>query len=245
MYSNSLIRPIHRFFLSLLQDTEFPGVIARPIGSFLSQSEFGYQMIRCNADLLNVIQIGITLADQDGNTPVNCPTWQFNFRYNLAENPYSEESITLLRKSGIDFDSHAIRGIEPAKFGEFMISSGLILNEKVTWLTFHSGYDFAYYLKLVTDLPLPATEVEFLEMLRIYFPRIFDVKYIVNRVCGAKGGLNQLGKTLNVNRTGPLHQAGSDSLFTADVFFEARKQYFPLGLEESVYLNSIFGLGTY
>ena len=63
------------------QDTEFPGVIARPVGSFSNQNDLTYQSLRCNVDLLKIIQLGITLFDEQGNmTPC---TWQFNFCFNL------------------------------------------------------------------------------------------------------------------------------------------------------------------
>ena len=37
-------------------------------------------MLRCNVDLLRLIQLGITFADENGELPEDCPTWQFNFR---------------------------------------------------------------------------------------------------------------------------------------------------------------------
>jgi CCR4-NOT transcription complex subunit 7/8 len=46
-------------------------------------------------------------------------------------------SIDLLTKSGIDFVAHEARGIDPFRFGELLMSSGVVLNEDVTWVTFH------------------------------------------------------------------------------------------------------------
>lgn len=65
------------------QDTEFPGVVARPIGSFSSHTDYHYQTLRCNVDLLKIIQLGITFADENGELADDCPTWQFNFKFNL------------------------------------------------------------------------------------------------------------------------------------------------------------------
>lgn len=45
-----------------------------------------------------------------------------------------------------------------------------------------SGYDFGYLLKLVSCTALPATEAEFFELLRIWFPCIWDIK--VSRASG-------------------------------------------------------------
>lgn len=66
------------------QDTEFPGVVARPIGTFKTSSDYHYQTMRCNVDLLKLIQIGITLADEEGNFPQDVTTWQFNFKFNIG-----------------------------------------------------------------------------------------------------------------------------------------------------------------
>jgi CCR4-NOT transcription complex subunit 7/8 len=66
-----------------VQDTEFPGVVARPIGQFKSSNEYHYQTLRCNVDLLKMIQVGLTLSDENGNIPPGGGTWQFNFKFDL------------------------------------------------------------------------------------------------------------------------------------------------------------------
>ena len=71
------------YLLPATQDTEFPGVVARPIGQWKSTSEYHYQTMRCNVDLLKIIQVGITLADAEGNMPPEPSTWQFNFRFSI------------------------------------------------------------------------------------------------------------------------------------------------------------------
>ena len=69
----------------LLQDTEFPGVVARPIGEFRSTADYQYQLLRCNVDLLRIIQLGLTFLDENGKTPGGSyTTWQFNFKFNLS-----------------------------------------------------------------------------------------------------------------------------------------------------------------
>jgi CCR4-NOT transcription complex subunit 7/8 len=66
-----------------LKDTEFPGVVARPIGSFKTSSDYHYQTMRCNVDLLKPVQVGLTLADEDGNYPQDISTWEFNFHFSV------------------------------------------------------------------------------------------------------------------------------------------------------------------
>lgn len=38
---------------------------------------------------------------------------------------------------------------------------------QVRWITFHSGYDFGYLLKLLTCQSLPANEGEFFQLLKV------------------------------------------------------------------------------
>lgn len=41
---------------------------------------------------------------------------------------------------------------------------------QVRWITFHSGYDFGYLLKVLTCQPLPQTEADFFELLKVGVP---------------------------------------------------------------------------
>ena len=45
-------------------DTEFPGVVARPTGDNYGDAQ--YQTLRCNVDLLKLIQLGLSFTDGDG-----------------------------------------------------------------------------------------------------------------------------------------------------------------------------------
>lgn len=42
-----------------------------------------YKKIKMNVDKLKVIQVGISLSDDEGNMPPGITTWQFNLRFNL------------------------------------------------------------------------------------------------------------------------------------------------------------------
>ena len=46
-------------------------------------------------------------------------------------------------------------GINMELFGELLTTSGLIVDENITWLTFSSGYDFGYLLRTVINTELP------------------------------------------------------------------------------------------
>lgn len=53
---------------------------------------------------------------------------------------YAQDSIELLTRSGIDFKKHEEQGIDVNDFGELLMSSGVVLNDRIKWTSFHSGY---------------------------------------------------------------------------------------------------------
>lgn len=188
----ALIREVVQHYPFVAMDTEFPGVVSKPIGTFTSNSEYLYQIMRCNITMLKIIQIGLTFMNSEGKKPENICTWQFNFRFNLNEDMFAQESIELLTNSGIQFNKHDQEGIDPTEFAVLLIGSGVVLSDNISWLSFHSGYDFGYLLKLLTDQPLPKKESEFFELLKIYFPRVYDLKYLMKSTKDLKGGLQEV-----------------------------------------------------
>ena len=45
--------------------------------------EIEYRTIKMNVDKLKVIQVGISIADEEGYVPPGIGTWQFNFKFDL------------------------------------------------------------------------------------------------------------------------------------------------------------------
>lgn len=225
-------------------DTEFPGVVARPTGPFRDNRSYYYQTMRCNVNLLKVIQIGFTFSDDKGKRPPNS-TWQFNFKFSVNEDLYAQDSIDFLRDCGIDFERHTSQGIDPAEFAMLMTTSGIVLNDEINWLSFHGSYDFGYLLRILSNQPLPQTEEPFFELLQTYFPSLYDIKHVLRSVNDARAssqtGLNKLAEYLDVLRVGPCHQAGSDSYVTSSTFFALVERYFTGAIAESE-MNQIYGL---
>ncbi|KAM0686287.1 CCR4-NOT core DEDD RNase subunit, partial [Conglomerata obtusa] len=221
-------------FISM--DTEFPGVVAKPTGNFTSQSAFLYQQLRCNVDLLRIIQLGITLSDHKGNYPSPC-TWQFNFTFNLESDMYSQDSIDLLIKAQIDFERHRDEGIDIEDFGDLLITSGMVMTRNIFWVSFHSAYDFGYLVKLMTCNPLPEREEDFFALLNVLFINFYDVKYMMRGSKYLKKGLQEIADDLAVQRKGIQHQAGSDSYLTSLTFFKSRDVLFSGEIENEKNIN--------
>ncbi|CCC08412.1 unnamed protein product [Sordaria macrospora k-hell] len=282
----AILRDLVDKYPYIAMDTEFPGVVSRPMGGFRGKSDYHYQCLRTNVDMLKVIQIGIALFNEDGEQPPARPNstdsmdlagkraanqqgpfpfaWQFNFKFSLKEDMFNQTSIESLQQAGIDFNLLERDGIDPKEFAALLIPSGLVCFEEVRWISFHGGYDFGYLTKLLICSQLPNDEVEFDQIMKLYFPSTYDVKHLMKHAIkqynsgaltpndpGAaeilqkfeqKSGLEHIADTLKVKRVGSAHQAGSDSLITGKVFFELRKRIFngDIGGE---HVGKVWGLG--
>uniref|UniRef100_A0A2R9C3J5 poly(A)-specific ribonuclease n=1 Tax=Pan paniscus TaxID=9597 RepID=A0A2R9C3J5_PANPA len=188
------IRQVIRKYHYVAMDTEFPGVVARPIRELRSNPDYQYQLLRCNVDFLKIIQLGLTFMNEQGEYPPGTSTWQLNFKFNLMEDMHEE-------------------GIETQYFAELM-TSGVLLCEGVKWLSFHSSYDFGYLIKILTNSNLPEEELDFFEILRLFFPVIYAVE---------------------LERIGPQHQAGSDSSLTGMAFSKMREMFFQDHMDDAKY----------
>lgn len=246
-YEFELIREIVDEYPYVAMDTEFPGIVLRPVGNFKNSNEYHYQTLKGNVDTLKLIQLGLTFSDERGNLPTcgtdKCCIWQFNFReFNLGNDVFASESIELLKQSGIDFEKNNERGVDAVRFGELLMSSGIVLNDNVHWVTFHSGYDFGYLLKLLTCQNLPETQAGFFSLINMYFPTLYDIKHLMKFCNSLHGGLNKLAELLEVERVGICHQAGSDSLLTSCTFRKLKENFFSGSLDK--YAGVLYGLGV-
>lgn len=281
-----MLRQLIQKYPYVSMDAEFPGIVARPIGSFAgSKAEYHYQTLRCNVDILKPIQVGITLWTEEGELPPpqdtsllnnsnpkmqgygnmllnqNIPcTWVFNFQFNLEEDMYAESSIELLKSSGVDFQRHMEMGISQEAFGALLTTSGLAFNPDVHWLSFHSGYDFGYLIKLLSADALPAEQSDFFNLVTTFFPKLWDIKFLLRHAqrkrnanqlsevsqrivdsLGTKSGLADLAEELGCQRIGSAHTAGSDAWLTGAVFWSMKNKIFSGQLEEEL-SDQIYGL---
>ncbi len=216
-------------------DTEFPG--------FPNKSKTCddiYDTIRSNVNPFKIIQAGFTLFDKNGKSPQPTSTWQFNFKYDIKTDRFSNASMKMLVNSGINFDLHQRRGITMECFGEYLMTSGLVLNDNVHWISFQGSYDFAYVLKILTNQPLPDIEEEFFEELNIYFINYYDIRYILRNNEYYTLSLQRIANALDIVRIGTQHQAGSDSMLTGDIFFRLKKIFIGDYLNDK---NVLYGIG--
>ncbi|CAK7339361.1 unnamed protein product [Dovyalis caffra] len=230
VYEFFLIKQSISQFSLVALDTEFPGTLFQLTldKSLLSQAppSVNYLLMKCNVDLLKIIQLGMTLSDSQGNLPSLGSefhyVWQFNFRdFDIEHDSYNEESIELLECHGIDFKKNREKGINSSDFARLVLSSGLVFNNSsISWITFHGAYDFGFLIKILTKQKLPSNVSSFLALMKYFFgDRVYDTKFMMGTIRGLVGGLERVAKLLGVERiTGSRHQAGSDSLLTLQTF---------------------------
>ena len=224
-------------------DTEFPGIIKNLHNL---TNDFYFKTMKLNVESTKLIQIGITLSDKNGDYPKNYPyySWQFNFKFDLEKDKFSEESINLLKNSGIDFENLKKNGIDFKDFAKELLNSSLILNPNVKWISFQGSYDFSYLLNLVINEGFPKDEKNFIETLSLYFPEYYDLRMLVKDTEKYfYGGLNKLIYTLGIERKGINHQAGSDSIATIEAFHKLTKNGIITKKKLKTFKNVLYGIG--
>ncbi|PON65401.1 Ribonuclease [Parasponia andersonii] len=254
-----LLRVLVPLYPYISMDTEFPGFVFQPPAVDPSHEpdpyyvrklkpSDQYAVMKSNVDALNVIQVGLTLADADGNLP-DLGTdrrfiWQFNFRdFDITRDVYAPNSIDMLRRQGIDFELNRIHGVDSAEFAQLMKRHRLVCNKGVTWVTFHSAYDLGYLVKMITgNHRLPDKLNVFLRVVRLIFgERVYDIKHMMRFCNSLFGGLDCVARTLRVERVvGRRHQAGSDSLLIWQVFKKMMDFYFDDAAEK--HAGVLYGL---
>ncbi|GMQ01655.1 hypothetical protein CsSME_00048218 [Camellia sinensis var. sinensis] len=140
-----LIRRVLDDYPNVAMDTEFPGTIifSDKHYSCLSPSD-NYFLMKSNVDALNLIQVGLTLSNNQGNLPDlytdSCYAWQFNFRdFDIeSDDLRNADSIKLLKRQGIDFKKNREEGIDSREFAKMLLWSGLVYKRpSKRWVTFH------------------------------------------------------------------------------------------------------------
>ena len=154
------------------------------------------------------------------------------------------ESIKLLQDAGINFEELSDHGIDPMVFGDYLMTSGLIINHEIYWITFHGSYDFSYLYKVLKNDNLPNSLAKYQKFLKHLFPNIYDIKTMIDDMEKINNySLNKLAEELSVDRHGASHQAGSDSLLTLQCFFALWNREFKDGIPVKYY-NKIYGLNN-
>ncbi|KAA6382528.1 MAG: putative CCR4-NOT transcription complex subunit 8 [Streblomastix strix] len=220
----------------IAMDTEFPGEVFQ---MFSMDEASSYEKLKKNCDRLKLIQVGFSFGKKDGTTKDGTSTWQFNLQFDTNTDQYARSSLDMLLNAGLDFDKHRKDGIDPSLFCELLWTSGIMLNDEVDWVTFHSSYDFGYMTKVATGEPLPDTEHEF----KILVDKLFPSRYDLKLVSGTRRGLNILAAECGIVRKGSMHQAGSDALITLETYFQIINNDIKWSERRQEFYGRIAGIG--
>ncbi|CAD8159186.1 unnamed protein product [Paramecium octaurelia] len=223
-------------------DTEFPGTEYDQPES--DDKDYEYLQLVRNVQKYKLIQLGISLANEAGEVPLAKNTWQFHFKFNAQYDQLMSSVKNMLEQAGIKFDDLASKGIDYSEFCEVVTGSGLILNDEIKYVVFHGEFDFGYLLHLFHHSGIPDTQDEFYKMMKLYFPSIYDLKYILKDNPKYKdAGLSRLATKVEVTRIGPEHQAGSDALLTLQCYYQMKFCFPDLQSDFEKNMNVIYGIG--
>lgn len=256
----NIIRSLISRYPYVSMDTEFPGVIhhpdpSGPIPPHCRSPAEQYHFIKKNVDDLELIQLGLTLMDRDGNLPaspglnqVSC-IWEFNFcDFDPERDPHNPESIEFLKGKGFNFKLNREFGIRSTDFGQHVMRSRMLYTDSVTWVSFHGAYDFAYLVKIILrtnnrNRKLPENLNKFFTTLgNIFGHKVYDIKHVMQFCDGLYGGLERVAATLGVKReVGIGHNAGPDSLLIWRVFEKIRDKHFHKA-DPKPYVGALYGL---
>ena len=68
---------------NLSQEDKIKSETSQILGGDNNCINSNYKNIKNNVDNLKVIQVGITLSNEEGEFPEDISTWQFNFKFDL------------------------------------------------------------------------------------------------------------------------------------------------------------------
>ena len=237
------ISAIKKKYKYIGMDTEFPGCVYALKNL---TKDFYYKTLKINVNSTKLIQLGITFTNEKGEFPEKYKyhTYQFNFKFDSEKDKYSEESLNLLKNNGINFEKLKKNGISEKDFAEKLMTSGLVLNPSINWVSYQGSYDFAYLLKLLIKDNLPESEDEFMNLLKLYFPSFFDIRMLVRDNENLfHGGLSKLISKIDIERKGINHQAGSDSIATIEAFHKLKEKGNIDNNKIKSFKNVLYGLG--
>lgn len=249
------IRRLIKQFNYVSISTEFIGTMARPIGNFETKADYHYQTMRSNVDLLNPVQLAISLSDANGNKPDNEPsTWQFNFKYDLGDEMISAETLDLLRSSGVNLEMNLSNGVDKFEFAQLMMDSGLLLEPNTTWITFHAAYDIGFLVNILMNDMMPSSREDFEWWVHKLMPSLFDLNLIYKIVRDFKSpqqpassqySLNTLGDEIGIPRFPIFTTTGGQALLMILSFCYLSKicmNKLPDGSDFMKCKNTIYGI---
>ncbi|CAJ1403281.1 unnamed protein product [Effrenium voratum] len=191
-------------------DTEFSGVLQED--AWKKSSDLHYLAMRESVDVFRPLQLGLAIGSQQGQSLV---AWNFNLRFDLQEDLYTDSAVQFLSGAGLDFQRHATEGIDCGLLRALLGGSELFAQS--SWLTFAGSYDLGYLLRLLSPSPLPAALENFEALLDARCAARVELRDAL-----PFGSLASLAEDHGVLRRGCAHTAGSDALLTLDLFFRMK-----------------------
>lgn len=182
-----------------------------------------YSHMRWSVDEGDLVQVGLAITELD--YPQETRIFEFNIRFDPTTRPNNSARITFLKKSNMQLEEHASKGIMLNEFIRHLRACGLLNNRAVTWITYQGFSDYGYLLRGLEKVQrMPRNRREFLNSVENIFPKSYDLKtfHHLGLFCDksekGKAHFEALALSLGAERTGTAHTAGSDALLAVRCF---------------------------
>lgn len=186
-----------------------------------------YKQLRSYVNGGDLVQAAIGFANECFNL-MGGKVFQFNLAFDPDCRLPGHKGVEVMRGAGLKLQDHKTKGIPIDKFIILLSASGLLGNDRLSWVTFNGYTDFGYLVRFLTGEDLPVRRDMFLNHFRTIFPRSYDCKVFSTYSRCIKGhvppGLEGIAFRLGVKREGDGHQAASDALLTLRCYWELMKK---------------------
>jgi hypothetical protein len=188
-----------------------------------------YHRVRSLVNHGDVVQLGLVLQYDEVNSHSGPQIFEINMFFDPKQRSYNPVTIKFLERSGHRLEIHTKHGVMPDFLGEWM-KINLEDLRGATWVMFQGDNDASFLMRsfLLEQFSLPPNRIDFLQVFRSTFPKIYDVRVLGLKLLHMdhKGfSLSKLGTTLGKSRLGRAHSSASDALLTLDCFLALRKSF--------------------
>ncbi|XP_077546410.1 CCR4-NOT transcription complex subunit 7-like [Haemaphysalis longicornis] len=157
--------------------TEFLVPVDHPTGVLHFPHHCHYQLLRCNLDRVEIIQLGLAFLDEAGNPPRNYSTCS-STSCSATRRPRSL-GHQLLTNSGNQFKEHERESMNPYENAQILVTTRVALSDSYTQLSFSGGPDIAFVLKLLAARTCPRRS-QSLEVIWVNLREICNVNCPIN-----------------------------------------------------------------
>lgn len=193
---------------------------------------WSYDGMKEIVDANAAIQITFSLFNRKGLSPysekdINGGTFQFKLK--LDKNSVIKPMIgPRYQRMRPILQKHRKDGIDANVLAERLLLKKLFVKDKITWLTLNSMYEVSYMVKFLSGgQSLPADKESFMEKMKSYFRKLYDVRYLAGCLDNPHSMMDNF--TEEWRSYDDKQFTGMDAMFIGKWFFIFKFEHLPGG----------------